>query len=187
MIDDPVTDEALLEAARRDPEAFTQFYRRHSAPVLGYLVRRAGDPEVGADLTAETFACALEGVARFDPARGSAVNWLFGIARHQLLRALERGGVERRARDRLGMGRIELDDEQLERVLSLAESETTAARLQVALETLPALQREALNARVVDGEEYDAIARASGIPEATIRKRVSRALATLRTTLGGPS
>jgi hypothetical protein len=48
MIDDPVTDEALLSAARHDPEAFTQFYRRHSAPVLGYLVRRIGDPELGA-------------------------------------------------------------------------------------------------------------------------------------------
>ena len=187
MIEDPVTDEALLTAARSDPEAFTRFYRRHSAPVLGYLVRRTGNPELGADLTAETFASALEGVARFDPDRGLAVNWLFGIARHQLLRTLERGRVERRARDRLGMSRIELDDEQLERILSLAEAETTAARLQIALDTLPALQRDALSARVIDGEEYGAIAQASGIPEATIRKRVSRALATLRTTLGGPS
>jgi RNA polymerase sigma-70 factor, ECF subfamily len=154
--------------------------------LLGYLVRRTGDPELGADLTAETFASALESVDRFDPVRGSAVNWLFGIARHQLLRTLERGRVERRARDRLGMRRIELHDEQLERVLQLAESETTAARLHDALETLPALQREALSAHVVNGVEYEELARASGIPEATIRKRVSRALATLRTTLGGP-
>jgi DNA-directed RNA polymerase specialized sigma24 family protein len=155
MIDNALTDEALLVAARTDAEAFTRFYRRHAAPVLRYLVRRTRDPELGADLTAETFACALEGLARFDPERGSAVNWLFGIARHQLLHTLQRGKVERRARDRLGMPRIELDDEDLERILAL------------------------------DEQEYDAIARSSGTAEATIRKRVSRALDSLRNTLGG--
>jgi hypothetical protein len=36
----------------------------------------AGRPP-SADLTAETFACALEGIERFDPERGSAVNRLF--------------------------------------------------------------------------------------------------------------
>jgi RNA polymerase sigma-70 factor (ECF subfamily) len=185
MIEHAVTDEALLIAARTDADAFTQFYRRHATPVLGYLVRRTRDPELGADLTAETFACVLENIARFDPERGSAVNWLFGIARHQLLRALQRGRVERRARDRLGMPRIELDDEDLERIVALAESESTAALLADALESLPPEQRAALDARVVDEQEYDAIARAHGTPEATIRKRVSRALTSLRSTLGG--
>jgi hypothetical protein len=57
MIDERVTDEALLLAARTDTDAFTQFYRRHAGTVLGYLVRRTRDPELGADLTAETFGC----------------------------------------------------------------------------------------------------------------------------------
>jgi RNA polymerase sigma factor (sigma-70 family) len=184
MIDEPVTDETLLLAARTDAEAFSQFYRRHAAPVLGYLVRRTRDPELGADLTAETFACALEGLARFDPDRGSAVNWLFGIARHQFLRTIERGHVERRARDRLGIGRIELDDDELERILAFAESESTAAQLTDAMDALPPDQRAALNARVLEEQEYDAIARSSGTAEATVRKRVSRALDTLRNALG---
>jgi RNA polymerase sigma factor (sigma-70 family) len=184
MVDEPVTDEALLIAARTDAEAFSQFYRRHAAAVLGHLVRRTRDPEPGADLTAETFACALEGLARFDPDRGSAVNWLFGIARHQLLRTMQRGRVERRARDRLGMGRIELDDDELERILAFAESESTAVQLTEALGALPPDQRAALNARVLEEQDYDAIARSSGTAEATIRKRVSRALGSLRNAMG---
>src|SRR3954452_3781183 len=183
MIDEAVTDEDLLLAARSDAAAFTQFYRRHAAPVLGYLVRRTRDPELGADLTAETFACALEGLARFDPDRGSAINWLFGIARHQLLRTMQRGHVERRARDRLGMGRIELDDDALERIVALAESDSTAALLADALEALPQDQRTALNARVLEEQDYGAIAPSSATTEATIRKRVSRALDTLRNVL----
>ena len=46
-----------------------------AAPVLGYLVRRTHDPELGADPTAETFACALEGIERFDPDRGTGSAW----------------------------------------------------------------------------------------------------------------
>ena len=45
---------------------FAAFYERHSAALLSYLVRRAGDAEAGADLTAETFAEALAGLERFD-------------------------------------------------------------------------------------------------------------------------
>jgi RNA polymerase sigma factor (sigma-70 family) len=184
MIEDAVTDESLLLAARGDAEAFTVFYRRHAAALLGYLVRRTRDPELGADLTAETFACALEGLDRFDPVRGSGLNWLFGIARHQLLRTLERGHVERRARDRLDMPRFDLDDEELERILVLAESESTAALLADALDALPPDQRAALDARVLEEQDYDTIARSTGAAEATIRKRVSRALDSLRNALG---
>lgn len=180
MIEEAVTDERLLHDARTDPDAFTRFYRRHAASLLGHLVRRTGDPELGADLTAQTFACTLEGIERFDPERGSGVNWLFGFARHQLLRTLQRGYVERRARDRLGMGRLELDDEALERILALADSESTKLRLADALDALPPDQRAALDARVLDEADYSDIARASGTAEATIRKLVSRALESLR-------
>ena len=107
------------------------------------------------------------------------------LARHQQLRAAQRGSVERRARDRLGMGRIELDDDELERILAFAESESTAVLLADALAALPPDQR-ALNARVLEEQEYDAIARSSGTAEATIRKRVSRALTSLRNALGEP-
>jgi len=62
------SDEALLLAARRDAEAFAEFYRRHARPLAGYLVRRTGDAEAAADLLAETFASALTGLDRFDPA-----------------------------------------------------------------------------------------------------------------------
>ncbi len=46
---------------------------------LPVAVCRTGDPEVAADFCAETFAAALDGVRRFDPERGPAVAWLYGI------------------------------------------------------------------------------------------------------------
>jgi RNA polymerase sigma factor (sigma-70 family) len=167
------SDEALLLAARRDADAFADFYRRHARPLAGFLVRRTGDAEAAADLLAETFAAALTGLDRFDPARGDAVGWLYGIARHQLARRARRGAVEDRARRRLGMERLDLGDADL-RAIEACDDAT------VALQSLPPDQREAVHARVVAEQDYAAIAAASRSTEPAVRQRVSRGLATLR-------
>ena len=73
--------ETLLGAARSDPQAFAAFYRCFERPVLGFFMRATQSAELAADLTAETFARALESLASYDPARGRADQWLFGIAR----------------------------------------------------------------------------------------------------------
>jgi RNA polymerase sigma factor (sigma-70 family) len=172
------SDEALLLAARRDAEAFAEFYRRHARPLAGFLVRRTGDPEAAADLLAETFAAALTGLQRFDPARGDAAGWLYGIARHQLARRVRRGSVEERARQRLRMERLELSDADL-RAIKACDDAT------IALEGLPTDQRAAIHARVVQEQDYAAIAEASGSTEPAVRQRVSRGLATLRSRLDG--
>jgi RNA polymerase sigma factor (sigma-70 family) len=116
-----IDDDALLAAAVDDPEAFAQFYRRQVRGVLAYCRRRSPDAETAADLTAETFAAALEGRHRYDPSRGPALGWLYGIARRQLVGYQRRGRVERGARRRMAMARIELTDQMLERVEAIAE------------------------------------------------------------------
>jgi DNA-directed RNA polymerase specialized sigma24 family protein len=63
--EDPRTDAELLAVTAIDPEAFGAFYRRHLRAVLAYLLHRTRRPEIAADLTAETFAAALEGAPRF--------------------------------------------------------------------------------------------------------------------------
>src|SRR4051794_8112560 len=117
------SDERLLSETPRVPAAFAVFYRRHEGPVLGYFMRRTGDAELAADLAAETFAAALLGVRRFRPQRGDGVSWLYGIARHRLLRSLEHGRVEDRARRRLAMPRLEIDDDLAERIERLGAEE----------------------------------------------------------------
>ena len=163
-----------------DPQAFARFYREHAAPLTAYFLRRTRNAEVAADLTAETFAAALEGAARFDPAKGPAVGWLYGIARRQLMHASLRGHVEDRARRRLGMEPLLLTDEALERVEALATADATARTLHDVMGELPAEQREAVEARVVGELEYAEIAVAARTSEANVRQRVSRGLARLR-------
>jgi RNA polymerase sigma factor (sigma-70 family) len=173
------SDEALLVDARRSPEAFAELYRRYESVMLGYFVRRVGAAEPAADLAAETFAQALASCRKYKPRKGPAAGWLFGIARHVLASSLERGRVEDRARRRMGLPLLMLTDEALDAVdafvLELdAEVERVLARL-------PAAQREAVRARVVDERGYAEIAFELRCSESVIRKRVSRGLAAMRT------
>ena len=54
MIGDQLSDEDLL--ASGEPADFGCFYRRHVREVLGYMMRRTGDAEAAADLTADYVA-----------------------------------------------------------------------------------------------------------------------------------
>ena len=172
------TDEELLAATPWDRDAFAVFYRRHAAPLLGFLVRRLRDAELAADVCAEVFSVVLESAHRFDPSRGPAAGWLYGIARHKLLHAQSAGVAEDDARRRLAIGPLELTDEALERIEALADID--AALIVDALDALPDEQRSAIRARVVDGESYAGIAAAAGTSEPAIRQRVARGLASLR-------
>lgn len=171
---DSSSDEDLLLAARREPEAFGAFYRRHEESVLRYFIQRVRDAELAADLTAETFAAALSASRRFWRRAEPAEAWLFGIARKTLAASLRRRRVAARARRRLELPVLPLTEEVLERVAALSDPALAL------VDDLPEAQRQALQARVVDEREYPDIARDLRCSEAVIRKRVSRALSTLR-------
>ena len=173
-----MTDDELVLATPTDPEAFGMLYARRERAIFGYLLHRVGDPELAADLTAETFAAALLAAPRFRRRAGTpAIAWLFGIARNVLLRSLERSRVEDRARRRLGMPVLELSDDDLG-ALERIHAEDAVARL---LETLPPDEAAAVRARVLDDEPYARTAARLQVSEAVVRKRVSRGLGRLRT------
>ena len=85
------SDAELLQRSATDRRAFGVFYERHERSVLGFLGGATRSADLAADLTAETFAAALESVERFDPARGTPSLWLFGIARNVLASSARRG------------------------------------------------------------------------------------------------
>jgi RNA polymerase sigma-70 factor, ECF subfamily len=101
MREPDVTDDQLLSA--RDAASFERFYCHHVEPVLGFFARRTRDPELAADLCAETFAAALASRHRYRPEAGAAAAWLYGIASNKLADAQRRGYAEARAQRRLGM------------------------------------------------------------------------------------
>jgi RNA polymerase sigma-70 factor (ECF subfamily) len=170
------TDGDLLRGTGRDPELFGTFFDRHYDDVLRFFWLRTADAEVAADLAAETFAAALEGLTRFDESKGPAVAWLFGIADKQLRQWLRRGRVARRARNRLGLDPIRFDETGYERVEVLRDMRAIVEPLSAALSSLPLNVRRAVELRVFDQLEYATVARELGCTEGAARVRVSRGL-----------
>jgi RNA polymerase sigma-70 factor (ECF subfamily) len=165
-----------LRGTRHDAELFGQFFDRYYGEVSQFFWLRTADVEVAADLTAETFAAALEGLERFDSARGTAAGWLFGIADKQLHQWLRRGRVDRRSRDRLHLDPIRFDEGGYERVEALRDIGRLMKPLAAALAALPETVRRAVELRVLDQMEYAAVAQRLGCSEGAARVRVSRGL-----------
>jgi DNA-directed RNA polymerase specialized sigma24 family protein len=116
------TDGELLVATAIDPEAFGTFVRRHVRGVLAFFRRRGASAEVALDLTAETFAAALEASPRYELRPEPARNWLYGIAWNKLHEAQRRGRVDDAVRRALDMAPIVLSDGGIERIEALAGS-----------------------------------------------------------------
>ena len=172
------TDAELLARTRHEAQAFAVFYDRYERAMLGFFMTRTRDPELAADLTAEVFAAALRAAGRYRAQEETAAPWLFKIAHNVLRSSLRRGRVEARARQRIGVREpVAHSAEALERVEALAADDGWVTEL---LERLPAEQREAVRARVVDERSYRDIAEELKTSQLVIRKRVSRGVAALR-------
>src|SRR6185436_11739890 len=93
-----------LDAPITEPDGFVALYRRESPMLLTFCARRVLDAETALDLVAETFAQAFKGRKGF---RGrtevEARAWLLTIARRQIARYLERGALDRKLVQKVGM------------------------------------------------------------------------------------
>lgn len=174
-----LSDGELLRRTREgDGEAFGELYERRRELVLAFLLKRTRNPEVAMDLMAETFAAALLALADHPPLiTSTAAPWLLTIARNALIDSHRRGRVEDAARRRLAMEPVQITDSDVEQVLLCAAETDLLLRL---ADELPADQFDALRARVLDGLGYEEIALRLQCSQAVVRKRVSRAISTLR-------
>ena len=134
----------------------------------------------------DTGATALVHAGRFRDHDGApAIGWLLGIARNLALEALRSGRAESRARRRLGVREIAISEETVERVEQMLDAGLAAERLRPELARLADQQREAIEAHVIEGRPYEELATQLRVSEATVRQRVSRGLAQLRTVFEG--
>lgn len=172
------SDADLLALTPSVPDAFGVFFDRHSQAIVSYLWRQTGNQDVALDLTSETFAVALESVARYDPAKGDARGWLFGIAKITMLSTYRRQQAEQSARRRLGLDVPGFSDEDWEQ--AEARIDASLPNIVDGLEELPRAERRAVIARILDERDYSEIAASEQATEAAIRQRVKRGLSRLR-------
>jgi RNA polymerase sigma-70 factor (ECF subfamily) len=171
-------DAALAAAARRDRRQFARLYERYADRVYRYALARTGNEATADDLTGDVMLAVLEGIGRFDPARGTFAGWLFGIAARQIGERVGQHGRLRRAIDR-ARPPFPADD-----ALESSVRREDARQVRGLLERLPAADRELMLLRYSAGLNSREIADALGISHGAAHMRLSRILKRLAGDLG---
>jgi RNA polymerase sigma-70 factor, ECF subfamily len=157
-------------AARLD---FDDLYRSSRDDVYSYAAGLLRDRAAAEDVTACAFERAYRKRSRFDPRRGSARAWLFGIARNAALDELRRRGrLAELTGDPIGgasPGSSPPDEEAERRVLVAA-----------ALERLEPRERELLALKFFAGLSNAEIAGVLRVSESNAGTRLHRTIAKLR-------
>jgi len=172
----PVATDAPPDAAVADFEAI---YRANVAGITAFFARRCQEPQTVADLTSETFVQAIASLATFDPRRGSARAWLFGIARHVHAQHYARAAGGNHAIAALA-GHRELEPDEIEELAARIDDQRAGRELLARMARLPELERVALELVELAGLPPREAARALDVSPAAFRVRLFRARTRLR-------
>lgn len=168
-------DHALVAAAQSGSvQAFELLVERYHAPILRYLTRQTGDPELAADLAQETFLDAFRSLHRLGKEDYSFAAWLHRIARHNLLVAWR----WRRLRRLISLDWLLAQTGPVLPALQHNDVlRTTAERdlLQAVLSDLSPTLREALVLYSVQGFSGQEVAQILGIAAPAALQRIARA------------
>ena len=176
-------------AAGGDRAAFVELYRALYPPVTRYLACRAASAADAEDLVARTFHRLLEALPSLDAARGTVLGWCLATARNaaaDLRRARLPGpggpGGARQGRDAADAAEAALAavPDGAPDALARLEADERLQALARVLDGLPAATRQLIDWRFGDGLSHAELAALTGLSEAAVRKRLSRALQALR-------
>jgi RNA polymerase sigma factor (sigma-70 family) len=158
---------------------FERLYRANVAAVTAYFARRSADPHVVADLTADTFVEAITHFGSFDPRKGTARAWVFGIARRVYATHCEAYSRQQHKVRRLA-GRRDLDPDQVEELLDRIDAERAGRELVTGLAALPERDRAVVELVDIAGLRPKEAAAVLGLPPGTVRMRLMRTRTRLR-------
>jgi len=169
-----VDDHRLLErACRGDEDAFTRLFGEHQRSIHRYATRMCG-ADAGDDVVQDTFLAVLRQPGRYDPARGSVASYLFGIARHVILKRLAaRYGTA--MTDGLDVDPPAGGETPLETMARAQDVDSVRA----AVDALPVAYREAIVLCDLEEQDYATAAAIMKCPIGTVRSRLHRARALL--------
>lgn len=163
----PQSEPALIEAAKRDPEAFAQLYDTYIDRVYLFVRRRALDDDVAEDITALTFEKALRALPGYQPKGAGFCAWLYRIARNEL--------VSHQRKQRWFTTLLPSQASPLNLDWLVAHNEEVA-ELRQALGKLAAADQELLALRFFEELTNPEIAEVLGCPVANVYVRLHRAL-----------
>jgi len=169
-----------------DAEAWEEIVRTHSRRIYNICYRFTGSADNSDDLAQEVFIKMYRTLASFDPEKGAFTTWITTMTRNLLVDNFRRTRNQR-ATDSLDAGWDETDElRPVDRLQASGASphekaaqKELAKMVQGALAKVSVELREAVILRDLQDMDYKEIAQVLGIPEGTVKSRISRGRAEL--------
>ena len=180
-----VSDAEVIVQSWSTPEAFGMIFDRHFASIHRYVARRLSATDAD-DVAGEVFRIAFEKRRGFDSSRVSALPWLYGITSNLVLKHRRREARALRAMARYRT--VHQPQRWNGNVEDLVDARLDAQRshkhVVEALLQLTGEERDLVLLAVFADLTYRELAEATGLPEGTVRSKLSRSKAKLRERLG---
>lgn len=169
-------DEAALlaRASEGDEAAFCELFTRYQRPIYHYAERMCGCAS-GDDVVQETFLAVLRPGGRFDPAKGTVPAYLFGIARHHVIKRLARQGATLTESPELLADAAAREDTPFDTIAR----ERMIGVVRQAVQSLPPVYKEVVALCDLQEMDYATVADIIQCPIGTVRSRLHRARALL--------
>jgi RNA polymerase sigma-70 factor (ECF subfamily) len=167
----------LIEAAQRDRAAFAPLYERYVDQIYAYAHTLTRDRELAEDVTASTFAKAIEDLPRFEWRGVPYSAWLYRVAANLVARQARRPAW------------VDIDSHQPvdgESPEVIVEQRDREATVRAAVATLPDDQRQAVLLRFGGDLRNREIGEIMGRSEGAVKLLTFRAMTALRKELGAP-
>ncbi|MCX2543218.1 RNA polymerase sigma factor [Pseudomonas sp. COW5] len=173
------SDESLLARYREgDGKAFEILYARHRQSLYRFLLGLSGKPELAEEVYQETWLSLIRSASQ-PQGRATFRTWLFQIARNRLIDHWRKNGAHQSLHDSYDEQTHAVSDDASdpEQLLSLSRD---SLRLDSALQTLPADQREVFLLRAHGDLDLAQIASLTETPLETVKSRLRYAQQKLR-------
>jgi RNA polymerase sigma-70 factor, ECF subfamily len=183
------TDGELIELMKGSSRAhadaaMSELYRRHSSAVYRFASMMAFSTEIASDAMQEAFIwLAGEGASRFDNARGSVAALLCGVARNHVLRLQSADARFVLSEDDDHLNALIDADGALPDGFATLDAREREATLHEVLAALPHEFREVVILVELEEFTYEEAAATIGCPIGTVRSRLNRAKARMKTRL----
>jgi RNA polymerase sigma-70 factor (ECF subfamily) len=165
-------------ARNLDREAFAELFDAFAPRLKSFMIRKGASPEAAEDLVQETMISVWRKAGLYDPAKGSALTWIFTIARNLRIDRIRKESSMPLAE--LGDYDATSDDLGNDDMLSRKQE---SKYVQIALAEIPVEQKQVVMMAFVDDISQSEIAERLNIPLGTVKSRMRLAYGRLRKSL----
>jgi len=165
-------------ADNRDRTCFAKLFDTFAPRLKSFMIRKGASPELAEDLVQETMISVWRKAGLYDPAKGSALTWIFTIARNLRIDRIRKESSM--PLSELGDYDAPSDDLGSDDRLAQRQEQQQVA---MALADIPVEQKQVIMLAFVEDISQSEIAERLKLPLGTVKSRMRLAYARLRKSL----